>query len=167
MSVPRSSVLCLLVLAAACKPAEATTSAAATAGPPVPAAAVAAGVPAPLGGLWRQASVTCADGRVPDEKVDELAFGSETDPDFYSVTYAPFETYKDYWGKARFDLGRGEFAFTVDHGNFVPPGLDLEGRVKLEGNSLTLSEAWLGDRAPGAAASPGCTYVFSRFMGGD
>lgn len=149
MPFPRSRVLTLLFLAAACKPAASAD----------PASEARALVPTPLDGLWRQASVTCADGRVPTEKVEELDFG---DAGFFSVTYAPFETYKDYWGKAKFDLARGDIAFTVEHGNFVPPGLDLEGKVRLEGGELTISEVWFGDRAPGAPSAAACTYVFRR-----
>jgi len=144
----------LIILAvAACKPASTAAGASSTTGPEAKAR------PTPLDGLWRQASVTCSDGRTPSEDVEELDFG---DADFYSVTYSPFETYKDYWGKATFDLAKGDIAFTVEHGNFVPPGLDLQGTVRLADNELTISDVWFGDRAPGAPPAGGCTYVFRR-----
>ena len=168
MPFPRSSLLPLVLLLTACQPGAANqTSGARTDDPELPGSLAAVqdnpgerpGAPTPLDGLWRQASVTCPDGRTPGEKVDELDFG---DSGFFSVTYAPFETYKDYWGRAKFDLGKGDIAFTVERGNFVPPGLDLEGKVLLEGTQLTIREIWLGDRAPGAAPAGGCTYVFKR-----
>ena len=160
MPVLRIVPLAVFALAAACGPTTATSTASSppAAKPPAKAAGM---VPTPLDGYWRQVSVVCPDGRTPTDPVQELDFG---DAALYSVTFVPFETYKDYWGQARFDLEAGTIAFTSEGGNFKPPGLDLNGTVALEGGRLKIGDVWFGDRTPGAPPpSTGCAYLFERF----
>ena len=92
---------------------------------------------------------------VPD-KVGELEFypGNR-----FAVTFVPFETYQDYWGSFEFDPATGRLSLKVEGGNFVPPGLDLEGRAELSSGRLILREMFLGSRA-GQAPEGGCTYFF-------
>ncbi len=92
---------------------------------------------------------------VPD-KVGELEFypGNR-----FAVTFMPFETYQDYWGTYAFDPASGRLALKVEGGNFVPPGLDLEGQAELSGGRLVLREMFLGSRQ-GHTAAGGCTYFF-------
>jgi hypothetical protein len=113
----------------------------------------------PLDGLWKQAAVTCADGHVPADPVRELDFG---DDHAFSVTFAPFETYKDYWGKVRFDLDTGEIAFAPAGGNHLPPDLKLTGRVRLDGGALRISGVWFGDHSDKGTGPLGCDYTFVR-----
>ena len=89
------------------------------------------------------------------EPIRELAFG----PERFSVTFAPFESYKDYWGTYAFDPATGALRLTVEGGNSVPPGLDLEGTARLEGSRLVLEGMFLGDRH-GRVPEGTCTYRF-------
>jgi hypothetical protein len=105
-----------------------------------------------LTGRYSQKSVTgCEVG----EPVRELEF---TPGNRFSVTFMPFETYRDYWGSYLFDPATGKLQFKVEGGNFQPPGLDLEGEAKLSGGVLVLRDMFLGNR--GGAPQTGCTYTF-------
>ncbi len=98
-----------------------------------------------------------AEGCENLEPVRELTFG----PERFSITFAPFESYKDYWGTYSFDPATGALRLTVEGGNSVPPGLDLEGTARLEGGRLVLEGMFLGDlhrRVPPGGA--GCRYRF-------
>jgi hypothetical protein len=89
------------------------------------------------------------------EPVGELEFGGNR----FSVTFRPFESYRDYWGTYSFDPASGALRMTVEGGNFVPPGLDLEGRAELVSGRLVLRDMYLGSRE-GAPPQGGCTYRF-------
>ena len=105
-----------------------------------------------LTGTWGQTAVEGCDGHEP---VRELLFG----PDRFSVTFTPFESYKDYWGSYSFDPHTGALRLSVEGGNNVPPGLDLEGTARIEDGHLVLEGMFLGDRE-GRAAQGGCRYRF-------
>jgi hypothetical protein len=92
---------------------------------------------------------------VPDP-VRELEFRPENG---FAVTFMPFETYRDYWGSYRFDPATGALVMTVEGGNFVPSGLDLEGRAELVGGQLVLHGMFLGSRQAAPPSAP-CTYRF-------
>lgn len=113
----------------------------------------------PLDGLWKQTAVTCADGHVPADPVRELEFG---DDHAFAVTFVPFETYKDYWGRVRFDLAAGEIAFTPAGGNHLPPDLRLTGKVRLDGGVLQIGGVWFGDHSGKGPGPRGCDYTFVR-----
>ena len=87
--------------------------------------------------------------------VGELEFQPENR---FSVTFLPFETYRDYWGTYSFDPATKQLRLTVEGGNFVPPGLDLEGEAELTDGRLRLKDIFLGSR--NGAPQSGCTYVF-------
>lgn len=91
-----------------------------------------------LNGTRRQQAIE----RCTRDAIGELAFGEQD----FSVTYQPFESYKDYWGSYAFDTATGALKLTVTGGNFVPPDLDLEGTARFEGNVLVLDGFDLGDR---------------------
>jgi hypothetical protein len=95
------------------------------------------------------------EGCSAPEPVRELEFQPENR---FSVTFTPFETYRDYWGTYSFDSATKRLRLTVEGGNFVPPSLDLEGEAELAGGRLRLKDIFLGSR-DGAPRS-GCTYVF-------
>jgi hypothetical protein len=96
------------------------------------------------------------EGCAGADRVGELEFGAENR---FSVTFTPFETYRDYWGAYAFDPATGALRLTVEGGNFVPPNLDLEGRAELSADGLVLSGMFLGSRQ-GYAPPGGCTYRF-------
>jgi hypothetical protein len=111
-----------------------------------------------LTGYWSQETVDCGHDVPPAEPVRELHFD---DRGGYSVTFTPFETYKDYWGEFTFDAAASTIRFTHEGGNRPADGLDLAGTAALgDDGKLTLDALFLGDRdgPPGRS----CRYVFVR-----
>jgi hypothetical protein len=106
-----------------------------------------------LTGRWSQRAV---EGCSIAEPVGELEFMPESR---FSVTFRPFETYRDYWGTYSFDPATGALRMTVEGGNFVPPSLDLEGRAELVAGRLVLRDMFLGSRE-GSPPQTSCTYRF-------
>ena len=94
-------------------------------------------------------------------KVGEIEF---TENGRFSVTFYPFETYRDYWGTYEFDPASGAVAMKVEGGNYQPPGLDLEGVARFaEDGALVLEDVYLG--VPGSMQPPPqpatrCRYTF-------
>jgi hypothetical protein len=94
-------------------------------------------------------------------KVGEIEF---TENGRFSVTFQPFETYRDYWGKYEFDPATGAVAMKVDGGNYQPPGLDLEGVARFaEDGALVLEDVYLGltgGMMPPPPVATSCRYTF-------
>lgn len=79
----------------------------------------------------------------------------------FSVTFEPFESYKDYWGSYRFDPATGAISMHVEEGNNVPSGLDLEGRAILGSDGhLVLEDMYFGNGNGPPPATPSCRYTF-------
>jgi hypothetical protein len=95
------------------------------------------------------------------DPIGELEFTADG---HFAVTWQPFETYHDYWGTYRLDPGTGALSMTVDGGNNIPAGLDLEGKVRITPDgALVLEDMYLGqpsgrDGFPPAPAA--CRYTF-------
>jgi len=113
---------------------------------------------APLRGAWRQANATCSDGAMP-APIQELVFDATGR---FSVTWTPFEVYKDYWGAYRFDPAVRSFSAEVESGNQRPANLDLAGTASVLGDELILEDLWFGDPTQLAAGVGRCTYRFVR-----
>jgi len=111
----------------------------------------------PLAGTWAQSGpAQCAVA--PDaatEPVRELIIRRDGR---FSLTFMPFETYKDYWGTYTYDRGSGALDMNVAGGNRDSLGLDLAGTARVANGRLTLRDVWLGQ--PGNTAARTCTYVF-------
>jgi hypothetical protein len=105
-----------------------------------------------LTGRYSQQSV---EGCRVSEPVGELEFSPGNR---FSVTFRPFESYRDYWGSFSFDPATRRIAFKAEGGNFVPHGLDLEGEAELAAGRLVLRDMFLGSRD--SAPQAGCTYRF-------
>jgi hypothetical protein len=105
-----------------------------------------------LTGRYTQRSL---EGCWAHEPVRELEFRPENR---FSVTFMPFETYRDYWGSYSFDPATRQLRLKVEGGNFVPADLDLEGEAELAEGRLRLKNIFLGSRD--GAPQSGCTYVF-------
>src|SRR6266702_3921043 len=74
----------------------------------------------PLAGYWRQASESlCGTDQplAPAMPIRELYFGADGR---FTVTWQPFETYRDYWGTYTYDVKAGRLEFLVTGGNYVP-----------------------------------------------
>ncbi|MGH9940893.1 MAG: hypothetical protein ACRD9R_00870 [Pyrinomonadaceae bacterium] len=116
----------------------------------------------PLVGSWRQArSKTGANGEpmAVEGGIGELRFRADGT---FSVTWVPFECYKDYGGTYSFDQKSGSLKLELSkHGNFIPPDLDLEGDVSFDGGRLLkLRGICLGSKKAGARGG-GCDLSFS------
>lgn len=90
-----------------------------------------------LVGQWRQAEHEC--GMALD--VRELEFHADGR---FSVTWRPFETYRDYWGRWSFDERTRELALVMEGGNNRPADFVGRGRIRLADGALHLGEISLG-----------------------
>ena len=116
----------------------------------------------PLFGTWgEEAQFACEtdEEKAPEERIGELAFGADGE---FSVTWFPFEIYKDYWGTYTFDLNQGTIELTASGGNYVPEGLDGSGTWFIdEEGRLVLKDIWLG--APrDVSRDVNCGHRFTR-----
>lgn len=109
-----------------------------------------------LTGRWSEIEARCPNG-APAQPLRELEFTSQGE---FSVTFMPFETYKDYWGRARFTPDRGLLALSVEGGNNMPSDREMVGEARIDDQGrLVLDSFPLG---VGAAAAGPCRYVFRR-----
>ena len=103
-----------------------------------------------------QRSAEGCDGYV---RIGELEF---TAGGGFSVTFRPFESYKDYWGSYRLDQATGALSLSVRGGNYQPPWLDLEGKARIaDDGALLLENVYLGQpdgRPPPQGGT--CRYTF-------
>lgn len=113
---------------------------------------------APLRGTWRQADATCPDGVMP-KPIEELVLDAAHR---FSVTWTPFEAYKDYWGSYRFDAADQSFSAEVEGDNQRPSNLDLSGTASVAGDEMRLDDVWFGDPSRMTAAASRCSYRFVR-----
>jgi hypothetical protein len=106
----------------------------------------------PLVGTWRQDGEDCP----AESAIRELVFtgGGE-----FSVTWTPFEAYKDYWGSYTYDVETGAIALEVEGGNQVPEDIVPEGTATLSDNVLSFETLSFGtpQQADGV-----CTGSFPR-----
>jgi hypothetical protein len=67
----------------------------------------------------------------------------------FSITYNPFETYKDYWGSYTMDNSQTEIRITVDGGNKLPefPKATGDFHQKIH-NEISISGIALDSRRP-------------------
>lgn len=104
-----------------------------------------------LVGKWRQQDGQC--GVTLDVK--ELEFRADG---WFSVTWRPFETYRDYVGSWSFNERTRELELTIEGGNNRPSDFIGQGRIRLSENLLDLGDISLGSaygRAP-------CVAPFER-----
>ena len=88
-------------------------------------------------GTWHQFEADCPGA----EPVRELIFKADG---HYSVTWAPFETYKDYWGAWRYDAATRVLTLSVEGGNYQPSDRVLSGEVSADAHQLSLGAISLG-----------------------
>ncbi len=107
-------------------------------------------------GRWGQESITCT-GETPQQPIRELIFKDTGD---YSITYAPFESYTDYWGKAAADFAAGTLALTVEDGNSTPAGGKLSGKMSMTADNKLILDGFFLSRPEQSGGS--CRYVFTQ-----
>lgn len=98
----------------------------------------------PLVGTWHEkAQMACGSQAevTPDEPIEELKFFADGR---VNVTWAPFETYVDYWGTYTFSED-GSIELSITGGNYMPDDFDGTGRFTIdEEGHLVLENMWLG-----------------------
>jgi hypothetical protein len=114
--------------------------------------------PNPIAGAWTQDGPAQCTGAAPAEPVRELMINRDGR---FSLTFTPFETYRDYWGTYTSDRATGALAMRATGGNRTPRGTDLSGTARVVGGKLTLRGMWLGQPTPDAPPRA-CTYTFHR-----
>jgi hypothetical protein len=78
------------------------------------------------------------------QTIGELHFHSKG----FSITYSPFETYKDYWGAYTLNE-KNEIGFIVDSGNQLPAFSIATGKLhKVDGDEISISGIGLDSRRP-------------------
>ena len=106
----------------------------------------------PLVGTWRQDGENCP----ASSAIQELVFTGGGD---FSVTWTPFEVYKDYWGTYTYDLETGAIHLDVESGNQIPEDIVPDGTVVLSDDALSFETLSFG--TPGQAEGV-CTGSFPR-----
>lgn len=106
----------------------------------------------PLVGTWRQASDDCPT----ESAVRELVFSGGGE---FSVTWTPFEVYKDYWGTYEYNREDGAISLTVEGGNQVPEDIVAEGAAILTDDALRFEGLFFGTPRQ---AEGGCRAEFPR-----
>lgn len=109
---------------------------------------------APLNGTWRQVDGTCTGAPPATEPIRELIFKGSGE---FSLTFMPFEIYRDIWGTFHFDAAAGRLTLDVTGQNrdlgakhfVLPARLDKDGKLILGGLGFD-------------AGAPDCTRTFSR-----
>jgi hypothetical protein len=108
-----------------------------------------------LTGIRGQRAVEGCTVQVP---VGELEF---TEDGRFAVTYRPFESYRDYWGRYQFDPSSGALKLTIEAGNYRPADVDLDGRAHFDpAGKLVLEDVFLGQPAGGGPPGGSCRYTF-------
>ena len=103
----------------------------------------------PLVGTWSQSEEACEEAT----PVRELIFHPDGT---FSLTWTPFEVYKDYWGTYTFDAGT--LALTPEGGNHIPKDAALKGEASIDSDTLLLSPSVFGSPSNGMV----CGAPFER-----
>lgn len=116
----------------------------------------------PLVGNWREEAQFVCQTReelTPEERIGELRFRADGS---FSVTWHPFEIYRDYWGTYMFELSQGTLDLTPVDGNFLPEDVDGSGNFEIDHQGrLVLQDLWLGSPRGGTEAAL-CGHRFAR-----
>jgi hypothetical protein len=122
----------------------------------------------PLVGFWREKSRSeCGTEKetISSLPIQELEFRAKG---WFSVTWMPFETYRDYWGSYTADNSTGALSLKIEGGNYVPRNFRGVGKFKLTGkNTLELTGVYLGNKNNSGQdsttqVSEKCRYLFNR-----
>ncbi len=118
----------------------------------------------PLVGLWKQTDqFDCGSGEgIHAQPIGELEFRASG---WFSVTWEPFETYRDYVGEYSSDNTKQTVSLKIGGGNFVPKDFHGDGAYKVvDENTLELDGLYLGSREKNAESVlshvSDCRYLF-------
>ena len=122
----------------------------------------------PLVEFWKQTGFQCKPLGAMNMPVagiiKELEFRAGGS---FSVTWVPFEVYKDYWGTYKLDPAKESLSLKIEGGNFVPKVFHGNGTYKLTNPStLEFQDIFLGVEHtadnPQVQIPSGCVYTFKR-----
>jgi hypothetical protein len=110
--------------------------------------------------MWREeAQFACDTGEevIPEELIGELDLRADGK---FSVTWMPFEIYRDYWGTYEYDLELGTLDLVATGGNYIPDDVDGSGLFSFDEQArLILTDIWLGSRHE-ASGPANCGHRF-------
>jgi hypothetical protein len=113
----------------------------------------------PLAGRWTQVAERLCDQTAmqpPRTPIRELVFTAKGE---FSVTWQPFEIYKDYWGTYGFDKSTATLTLQPQSSNFMPRNAGLTGKARMTDQGLLEVTGFLfGTRTE----SPSCQALFER-----
>lgn len=115
----------------------------------------------PLVGRWHEvAQLGCGGKAAPSEfePIAELELGAAGG---FSVTWHPFESYRDYWGSYQVDAAKRTVKLKIEGGNYTPSDFQGDGKFVREGPKLKLFDLWLGG-SRGFSRRPACGHVFEQ-----
>ena len=114
----------------------------------------------PLVNTWREDAQFECDGGAevnPEDAASEIIFLPNGE---FSVTWHPFEVYKDYWGTYIYDLEAGTLEMTIDNGNYIPEDFDGSGTFTVDDEGrIELHNIWLGMPSYFPVGNDGVTSV--------
>ena len=89
-------------------------------------------------GYWKEVTTD-------EEKINELHLHSKG----ISITYTPFETYKDYWGKYSLTDERHQIHVKIEGGNKLPGFEEATGRfVEIQSDEIRITGIRMDSRRP-------------------
>lgn len=109
-----------------------------------------------IAGMWHQESIACT-GETPTEPVREFDLSDRGE---FSITYAPFESYRDFWGKADFSSAAGTLMLTTTGGNRVPSDARLSGKANLTPDGKLVLDGFFLSQPQTTGGL--CTYTFAK-----
>jgi hypothetical protein len=115
----------------------------------------------PLVRNWREEAQLACDTLeevAPEEPIGELRFRADGT---FSVTWMPFELYRDYWGTYRYDTDEGTLDLAIEGGNYVTEDVDGSGSFVIdEEGQLVLKDMWLGTWMS-STGDANCGHIFN------
>ena len=103
----------------------------------------------PLVGIWEQIAY---EGCPAGSRILELNFRADGT---FSVTWTPFEGYRDYWGSYGFEQETGLLTLEIDGGNHIPEDVNVEEVGFLEGKMYLKNDGSFGSNRQGNACDMG------------
>ena len=103
----------------------------------------------PLVGIWEQIDYEdCPAG----SRILELSFRADGT---FSVTWTPFESYRDYWGSYDYEQETGLLTLEIDGGNHIPNDVAIQEVGFYEGNMYLKNDGSFGSNSAGNACDMG------------
>ena len=122
----------------------------------------------PFVGVWRQTAERLCIGNIgftfdvpPARQISEIVFRADGT---YSVTWTPFEVYRDYWGPYTYDQQRKRLILGITWGSFIPDNFLAQGEFEFSATTpteLVLKGIWFGKQTS-IGGLDGCGAVLTK-----